>query len=166
MLQILQTPLLVNESCLTCTTTLTTTFYKLQQTIPYLVFSPFSASNTKKFGKSGERNFNNNNKNNNSSSITISGRSRVVRAMPSTCSSSIEAARGGNIRSFKHTEASFLASLMPKREIAADKFLDAHPHFDGRGVLIAIFGTHFLSPLFDFFCLLFDRLFCCCCYDA
>ncbi|KMT16382.1 hypothetical protein BVRB_3g055270 [Beta vulgaris subsp. vulgaris] len=61
--------------------------------------------------------------------------------MPSTCSSSIEAARGGNIRNFKHTEASFLASLMPKREIAADKFLDAHPHFDGRGVLIAIFDS-------------------------
>ncbi|KNA22818.1 hypothetical protein SOVF_030530 [Spinacia oleracea] len=61
--------------------------------------------------------------------------------MPATCSTSIEATSGGNLRNFKHTEASFLASLMPKREIAADKFLDAHPHFDGRGVLIAIFDS-------------------------
>lgn len=80
--------------------------------------------------------------------------------MPATCSTSIEATSGGNLRNFKHTEASFLASLMPKREIAADKFLDAHPHFDGRGVLIAIFGTTVTPFSFNFMIsLLFEFVF-------
>lgn len=43
--------------------------------------------------------------------------------------------------SFKLTESTFLASLMPKKEIGADRFLEAHPNYDGRGVLIAIFGN-------------------------
>ncbi|KAM7273027.1 hypothetical protein ACFE04_027691 [Oxalis oulophora] len=30
---------------------------------------------------------------------------------------------------------------MPKKEIAADRFLQDHPHYDGRGVLIAIFDS-------------------------
>lgn len=29
---------------------------------------------------------------------------------------------------------------MPKKEIAADRFVEAHPEFDGRGAVIAIFG--------------------------
>ncbi|XP_041002868.1 tripeptidyl-peptidase 2-like [Juglans microcarpa x Juglans regia] len=47
----------------------------------------------------------------------------------------------GRLRSFKLTESTFLASLMPKKEIAADRFIEAHPEYDGRGVLIAIFDT-------------------------
>lgn len=47
---------------------------------------------------------------------------------------------GGAFSGFSLTESSFLASLMPKKEIAADRFIEANPEFDGRGVLIAIFG--------------------------
>ncbi|KAG2715893.1 hypothetical protein I3760_03G100000 [Carya illinoinensis] len=47
----------------------------------------------------------------------------------------------GRLRSFKLTESTFLASLMPKKEIAADCFIEAHPEYDGRGVLIAIFDS-------------------------
>ncbi|KAL3524283.1 hypothetical protein ACH5RR_017117 [Cinchona calisaya] len=47
----------------------------------------------------------------------------------------------GSFRNFKLNESTFLASLMPKKEIAADRFIDAHPHFDGRGVVIAIFDS-------------------------
>lgn len=43
--------------------------------------------------------------------------------------------------SFKLNESTFLASLMPKKEIRADRFVEAHPEYDGRGVIIAIFGT-------------------------
>ncbi|MED6182812.1 tripeptidyl-peptidase II Tpp2 [Stylosanthes scabra] len=42
---------------------------------------------------------------------------------------------------FKLNESTFLASLMPKKEIAADRFLQDHPNYDGRGVLIAIFDS-------------------------
>lgn len=45
------------------------------------------------------------------------------------------------VGSFRLTEKTFLASLMPKREIGADRFLESHPHYDGRGVLIAIFDS-------------------------
>ncbi|XP_057988709.1 tripeptidyl-peptidase 2 isoform X2 [Hevea brasiliensis] len=47
----------------------------------------------------------------------------------------------GSLRSFKLNESTFLASLMPKKEIGADRFIDAHPEFDGRGVVIAIFDS-------------------------
>ncbi|XP_076907869.1 tripeptidyl-peptidase 2-like [Bidens hawaiensis] len=47
----------------------------------------------------------------------------------------------GALRKFKLNEASFLASLMPKKETAADRFVDAHPEFDGRGVVVAIFDS-------------------------
>lgn len=59
----------------------------------------------------------------------------------------------GSVRKFKLSESTFLASLMPKKEIGADRFLEAHPNFDGRGVIIAIFGklqreerVNFFSP--------------------
>ncbi|KAK9724622.1 hypothetical protein RND81_05G087400 [Saponaria officinalis] len=56
-----------------------------------------------------------------------------------TSSSSVSG--GGNLGKFKQSEASFLASLMPKKEIAADKFIEDHPNYDGRGVIIAIFDS-------------------------
>ncbi|GAU32394.1 hypothetical protein TSUD_44370 [Trifolium subterraneum] len=44
-------------------------------------------------------------------------------------------------RNFKQlNQSTFLASLMPKTEIGVDRFLHSYPHYDGRGVLIAIFG--------------------------
>ncbi|KAK7270859.1 hypothetical protein RJT34_26343 [Clitoria ternatea] len=48
---------------------------------------------------------------------------------------------GSSLREFKLNESSFLASLMPKNEIGVDRFLDAHPEYDGRGALIAIFDS-------------------------
>ncbi|KAL2920688.1 Tripeptidyl-peptidase 2 [Bienertia sinuspersici] len=118
----MQSPLLANESFLTCiTTTFSSSTTKLQKP-SFFTFPPFL--NLKNLGRK-KRELNNS----------------FVKAMPVTCSSSIGAATGGDIRNFKHTEASFLASLMPKKEIGADKFLDAHPHCDGRGVVIAIFDS-------------------------
>lgn len=49
---------------------------------------------------------------------------------------------GATFRNSKLNESTFLASLMPKTEIGADRFLHAHPHYDGRGALIAIFGGY------------------------
>ncbi|MCI12351.1 tripeptidyl-peptidase 2-like, partial [Trifolium medium] len=40
---------------------------------------------------------------------------------------------------FKLNESTFLASLMPKKEIGVNRFLDSNPNYDGRGALIAIF---------------------------
>uniref|UniRef100_A0ACD5Z3T0 Uncharacterized protein n=1 Tax=Avena sativa TaxID=4498 RepID=A0ACD5Z3T0_AVESA len=42
---------------------------------------------------------------------------------------------------FRLTEPSFLESLMPKKETGVDRFLAAHPEYDGRGSLIAIFDS-------------------------
>ena len=65
-----------------------------------------------------------------------------IRAMP--CSSSVNSTvANGGLHKFKLNESTFLASLMPKKEIGADRFLEAHPQYDGRGVVIAIFGTVF-----------------------
>ncbi|KAL5567987.1 hypothetical protein UlMin_024562 [Ulmus minor] len=61
-----------------------------------------------------------------------------VRAMPS---SSYFGDDNGSLRNFKLSESTFLASLMPKKEIGADRFLEANPEFDGRGALIAIFDS-------------------------
>ncbi|KAK3220700.1 hypothetical protein Dsin_014670 [Dipteronia sinensis] len=47
----------------------------------------------------------------------------------------------GALRNFKLSESTFLASLMPKTEIAADRFIESQPEFDGRGVIIAIFDS-------------------------
>ncbi|KAG4118359.1 hypothetical protein ERO13_D11G009700v2 [Gossypium hirsutum] len=47
----------------------------------------------------------------------------------------------GRIHNFKLNEHTFLASLMPKKEIGADRFIEAHPHYDGRGAVIAIFDS-------------------------
>lgn len=49
----------------------------------------------------------------------------------------------GALRNFKLNESTFLASLMPKKEIAADRFVEEHREYDGRGVVIAIFGSLF-----------------------
>ncbi|KAH7538028.1 hypothetical protein FEM48_Zijuj03G0155900 [Ziziphus jujuba var. spinosa] len=74
-----------------------------------------------------------------SSSGSRSGGDRGrVRAMPG---SSFGSEDNGSLRSFKLNESTFLASLMPKKEIGADRFVEAHPHYDGRGVLIAIFDS-------------------------
>lgn len=74
-----------------------------------------------------------------------------TRAMP--CGSSTNSGENnGALRNFKLNESTFLASLMPKKEIAADRFIEAHPHFDGRGTVIAIFGTYFLCH--QFLCLI------------
>uniref|UniRef100_A0ACD5ZLK2 Uncharacterized protein n=1 Tax=Avena sativa TaxID=4498 RepID=A0ACD5ZLK2_AVESA len=42
---------------------------------------------------------------------------------------------------FRLTEPSFLESLMPKKETGVDRFLAAHPEYDGRGALMAIFDS-------------------------
>lgn len=59
-------------------------------------------------------------------------------------------ADNASIANFKLNESTFLASLMPKKEIRADRFVEAHPEYDGRGVVIAIFGT----TSFRFVCLI------------
>ncbi|XP_045813598.1 tripeptidyl-peptidase 2-like isoform X2 [Trifolium pratense] len=46
-----------------------------------------------------------------------------------------------SFRNFKLNQSTFLASLMPKTEIGVDRFLHSYPHYDGRGVLIAIFDS-------------------------
>jgi len=65
-----------------------------------------------------------------------------VRAMPCSSLGDTSGDDNGRLRNFKLNESTFLASLMPKKEIAADRFIEAHPAYDGRGVLIAIFGIN------------------------
>ncbi|XP_047329580.1 tripeptidyl-peptidase 2 isoform X2 [Impatiens glandulifera] len=63
-----------------------------------------------------------------------------IKAMP--CSSTvIPHEDNGALRNFKLSESTFLASLMPKKEIAADRFVETHPQYDGRDALIAIFDS-------------------------
>ncbi|GER46667.1 tripeptidyl-peptidase [Striga asiatica] len=57
-----------------------------------------------------------------------------IGAMPS-------GGENGALRNFKLNESTFLASLMPKKEIAADRFVEVYPEYDGRGVVIAIFDS-------------------------
>ncbi|CAL5376026.1 unnamed protein product [Camellia sinensis] len=62
------------------------------------------------------------------------------------CSSSVNSTEdNGALCNFKLNESTFLASLMPKKEIKADRFIEAHPDFDGRGVVIAIFAQAVLA---------------------
>ncbi|CAA7390916.1 unnamed protein product [Spirodela intermedia] len=82
----------------------------------------------------------------------VCGKKRlIVGNMPSSSSVTISAIiddatreTGENdkaLRSFHLTETTFLASLMPKKEIGADRFIESHPEYDGRGTLIAIFDS-------------------------
>uniref|UniRef100_M8AQP4 tripeptidyl-peptidase II n=1 Tax=Aegilops tauschii TaxID=37682 RepID=M8AQP4_AEGTA len=59
---------------------------------------------------------------------------------------------------FRLTEPSFLESLMPKKETGVDRFLAAHPEYDGRGSLIAIFDSYLQLMGCDFTCLLCQLL--------
>lgn len=66
----------------------------------------------------------------------------------------------GSLRNFKLNESTFLASLMPKKEIAADRFIEAHPNYDGRGVVIAIFGTSLTSKTLQISLFRCEKLSC------
>ncbi|KAJ4800193.1 Tripeptidyl-peptidase 2 [Rhynchospora pubera] len=72
-----------------------------------------------------------------------SGKSAVVRAMLSSPPPPPPSSENnsGKKKAFEFSEKDFLASLMPKKEIGADRFLESNPNFDGRGVLIAIFDS-------------------------
>ncbi|KAK3154839.1 hypothetical protein QOZ80_2BG0195730 [Eleusine coracana subsp. coracana] len=67
----------------------------------------------------------------------------AATAMPSSSPSPPPAKEttAGPAGGFRLTEPSFLESLMPKKEIGVDRFLSAHPEYDGRGALIAIFDS-------------------------
>ncbi|XP_058082097.1 tripeptidyl-peptidase 2 [Magnolia sinica] len=69
--------------------------------------------------------------------------SAVFQSPPSVSATSGEELNGSAsaLQSFRLNESTFLASLMPKKEIGADRFLESHPHYDGRGALIAIFDS-------------------------
>ena len=71
------------------------------------------------------------------------------------------------LRNFKLNESTFLASLMPKKEIGADHFVEAHPQYDGRGVIIAIFGILYIRRTHLFFLpmILKKPLLLCRCYE-
>ncbi|WVZ74307.1 hypothetical protein U9M48_022508 [Paspalum notatum var. saurae] len=70
----------------------------------------------------------------------------AATAMPSSSSSppppaEVTTNSAADAGGFRLTEPDFLESLMPKKEIGVDRFLAAHPEYDGRGALIAIFDS-------------------------
>ncbi|MCO5584276.1 hypothetical protein L7F22_038200 [Adiantum nelumboides] len=67
-------------------------------------------------------------------SLSPSLPSSVVRLMASN-----DATTGAECDSFD--SRSFLAGVMPKKEIGAERFLYSHPEYDGRGIIIAIFDS-------------------------
>ncbi|XP_047941197.1 tripeptidyl-peptidase 2 isoform X1 [Salvia hispanica] len=71
---------------------------------------------------------------NRADTISTSTTRFTARAMPSGDDN-------GALSNFKLNESTFLASLMPKKEIAADRFVKEHPEYDGRGVIVAIFDS-------------------------
>ncbi|KAJ6386456.1 hypothetical protein OIU78_016376 [Salix suchowensis] len=82
----------------------------------------------------------------NTSKSNISGSGLFFKGMPSDSIAKTSGGYGGgdengSLRNFKLNESTFLASLMPKKEIGADRFIEAHPQYDGRGTIIAIFDS-------------------------
>ncbi|CAM0944650.1 unnamed protein product [Alopecurus aequalis] len=72
----------------------------------------------------------------------------AATAMPSSNSAQTtpaeeptSAAAAAAASGFHLTVPTFLESLMPKKETGVDRFLAAHPEYDGRGALIAIFDS-------------------------
>uniref|UniRef100_F6GWC5 Uncharacterized protein n=1 Tax=Vitis vinifera TaxID=29760 RepID=F6GWC5_VITVI len=73
------------------------------------------------------------------------GREWAVRAMPCSSKNTSSSSRDDNgaLRAFKLSESTFLASLIPKKGIAADRFVEAHSKYDAREVVVAIFECCF-----------------------
>ncbi|KAB8551731.1 hypothetical protein FH972_025622 [Carpinus fangiana] len=59
--------------------------------------------------------------------------------MPSTSFVDTSGDDNGHLHNFKLNESTFLASIMPKKEIATNRFIEAHLEYDSHSVLIAIF---------------------------
>ncbi|GAV79300.1 Peptidase_S8 domain-containing protein/TPPII domain-containing protein [Cephalotus follicularis] len=88
-----------------------------------------------------QRNLTNNKRNSCSSTDRNCSRFRAMPCSSFSTSSTTCGDGNGSLVNFKLNESTFLASLMPKKEIAADRFIESFPHYDGRGVLIAIFDS-------------------------
>ncbi|XP_034686657.1 tripeptidyl-peptidase 2-like [Vitis riparia] len=75
------------------------------------------------------------------------GREWAVRAMPCSSKNTSSSSRDDNgaLRAFKLSESTFLASLIPKKGIAADRFVEADSKYDAREVVVAIFDSGVLQ---------------------